>query len=162
VGTTADTSVTHLALAGGAVGLAGALHHWAPKLFGSLLGEGLGRAAAGLLLLGGLLLAVPDLVSGFLDQGTGVTPERVGQPDSGVAPRSAASRGGGALVRLGGGGVRVNRVGASARRSDEPVPDDPWGGHTLEWRTASPPLPGGPGPLEPVTSPAPLLDARTD
>ena len=41
---------------------------------------------------------------------------------------------------------------------DAEVPADPWGGHTLEWATASPPAPGGPGPIEPVTSATPLLD----
>jgi cytochrome c oxidase subunit 1 len=45
-------------------------------------------------------------------------------------------------------------------KADGDVPADPWDGHTLEWATASPPAPGGPGPIEPVTSATPLLDRK--
>ena len=41
------------------------------------------------------------------------------------------------------------------------VPADPWDGHTLEWATASPPVARrGPGPVDAVTSAAPLLDRK--
>jgi cytochrome c oxidase subunit 1 len=40
-----------------------------------------------------------------------------------------------------------------------PAGDDPWGGHTLEWTTRSPPPRGNfAEPLPPVRSYAPLLD----
>jgi len=135
VGTTADTAVVHLALAGGAIGVVGALHHWATKLFGTVLGEGVGRLAALLLLVGGA------------------------DVEDGVEALNLVALIGGGIVVGAVVLVLVNIVGGAARRGDEPVPADPWGGHTLEWRTASPPVPGGPGPLEPVTSPQPLLDA---
>jgi cytochrome c oxidase subunit 1 len=156
VGTTADTSVVHLALAGGAVGVVGALHHWSTKIFGATFGEGVGRAAAVLLLLGGVVLAGPDLASGFLDQPAGL----VGgfEVEDGVEALNLVSLIGGGIVLLGVLLVLVNWAGAVSRRPDEPVPDDPWGGHTLEWRTSSPPAAGGPGPLEPVASESPLLD----
>lgn len=157
VGTTADTSATHLALAAGAVGVVGALHHWSSKIFGTLFGEGIGRAAAALLLLGGAVLAIPDLASGLLDQPAGLVAGV--DVEDGVELLNLVSLIGGVVVVLGVLLVLVNLVGSVSRRSDDPVPSDPWGGHTLEWRTASPPVPGGPGPLEPVTSPAPLLDA---
>ena len=164
VGTTADTSVVHLALAGGAVGVVGALHHWSTKIFGAVFGEGVGRAAAVLLLLGGVVLAAPDLWSGFLDQPAGLVSGY--EAEDGVEALNLVSLVGGALVLLGVLLVLVNWAGAVSRRPDDAVPDDPWGGHTLEWRTSSPPAPGGPGPLEPVTSPSPLLDwsepTRTD
>lgn len=164
VGTTADPAVGHLALVAGAIGVVGALHHWSTKLFGTVLNEGLGRLAALLLLVGGVLLAVPDLVSGLLevggaDQGqlAGLAPQEVAD---GVEALNLVSLAGGALLLLAVLLVLVNLVGAAARRADDPAPDDPWGGHTLEWRTSSPPAPGGPGPIDPVTSPAPLLDLK--
>lgn len=156
-GTTADPAVVHLVLGAGAIGVVGALHHWATKLFGAQLGEGAGRLAAVLLLLGGLALAVPDLVSGFLGQPAGVA--QVGAVEDGVEALNALSLAGGALLLLAVLVVLVNIVGGAARRGED-VPADPWGGHTLEWATSSPPTPGGPGPIEPVTSPAPLLDRR--
>ena len=155
VGTTADTAVVHLALAGGAVGVVGALHHWPSKIFGTVFSEGIGRTAAVLLLLGGVALAAPDLVSGFLDQPAGLVAGA--DVEDGVEALNLVSLAGGGLVLLGVLLVLVNLTGSASRR-DEPAPDDPWGGHTLEWRTTSPPAPGGPGPLEPVTSAAPLLD----
>jgi heme/copper-type cytochrome/quinol oxidase subunit 1 len=156
VGTTADTAVVHLVLAGGAVGVIGALHFWPTKIFGTVFGERIGRTAAVLLLLGGVALAAPDLVSGFLDQPAGL----VGGADveDGVEALNLVSLAGGGIVLLGVLLVLVNLTGSVSRRPDDAVPDDPWGGHTLEWRTTSPPAPGGPGPLEPVTSAAPLLD----
>jgi cytochrome c oxidase subunit 1 len=37
--------------------------------------------------------------------------------------------------------------------------DDPWGGHTLEWATTSPPAPENfTGPLPPVRSQRPVWD----
>jgi cytochrome c oxidase subunit 1/cytochrome c oxidase subunit I+III len=156
VGTTADTAVVHLALAGGAVGVVGGLHHWSTKLFGSVFAEGVGRAAAVLLLLGGVLLAGPDLASGFLDQPAGLV--RGVEVEDGVEALNLGSLVGGGIVLFAVLLVLVNLAGAVSRRPSDPVPDDPWGGQTLEWRTSSPPAIGGPGPLEPVTSPAPLLD----
>lgn len=163
VGTTADPAVSHLALGAGAVGVAGALHHWSTKIFGSVLSEGIGRLSALLLLAGAAALAVPDFVSGLLDEGG--TGQLAGLPAGvpvadGVEALNLVSLAGGALVILGVLLVLVSIVGGAARRPGDGVPADPWDGHTLEWRTASPPLPGGPGPLEPVVSPAPLLDIK--
>jgi cytochrome c oxidase subunit 1 len=51
-------------------------------------------------------------------------------------------------------------VVVSLRRRREAGPD-PWGGHTLEWATSSPPAPGNfDRPLPPIRSHAPLLDLR--
>lgn len=164
VGTTADPAVTHLALGAGAIAVLGAIHLWSPKLFGTLLGEGLGRLAAVVLLLGGAVLALPDLVSGLLEADGAQQGQLAGLPEQqvadGVEALNVVSLLGGGLVLVGVLLVLVNLVGGAARRSDEPVPDDPWDGHTLEWRTSSPPSPAGPGPLDPVTSAAPVLDIK--
>ena len=47
-----------------------------------------------------------------------------------------------------------------AARSRDLPGDDPWGGHTLEWATSSPPPVGNFASLPPITSEAPLYDAR--
>jgi cytochrome c oxidase subunit 1 len=46
-------------------------------------------------------------------------------------------------------------------RDRKPAGDDPWGGHTLEWVTSSPPPAlNFVAPLPPIRSYAPLLDLR--
>ncbi|MGH8775479.1 MAG: cbb3-type cytochrome c oxidase subunit I [Jiangellaceae bacterium] len=157
VGTTADSAVVHGALLAGAIGGLGALHHWSTKLFGVQLKESIGRLAALVLLLGGLALAVPDFVSGLLDQPVGSTAPDV---QDGVEALNGVSLAGGALVLLGVLLVLLNLAASAARRKAGDVPADPWDGHTLEWLTTSPPAPGNFGPVEPVTSAAPLLDQK--
>ncbi len=46
-------------------------------------------------------------------------------------------------------------------RHPAPAGPDPWGGHTLEWATSSPPPRHNFAALPPVRSFAPLLDLRT-
>lgn len=156
-GTSADTAVTAAALVAGLLGAAGAMHHWATKLFGAQLKEGVGSLAALVLFVGGLVLAAPDFVSGFLDQEAGL---RVTLPvEDGVEALNAVSAIGAVVVLLGVLLLILNVTAGRAGDDDGEVPADPWGGQTLEWATTSPPSPGAPGPLEPVSSPEPLLDS---
>jgi heme/copper-type cytochrome/quinol oxidase subunit 1 len=157
-GTSADSAVTSAALVAGLLGVAGGVHHWSTKLFGSQLREGIGSVAALVLFVGGLLLAAPDLVSGFLDQGDGLRPAL--PIEDGVEALNAASALGAVVVLLGALLVILNLAVGRAGDEEGDVPADPWGGHTLEWATTSPPSPGGPGPIEPVTSAEPLLDTK--
>jgi cytochrome c oxidase subunit 1 len=53
-------------------------------------------------------------------------------------------------------------VGALVTSSDEEAEADPWGGHTLEWATSSPPPPANFTEVALVTSAAPLLDGRPE
>jgi cytochrome c oxidase subunit I len=157
-GTTADSSVVHFVLLAGLIGVAGAVHHWSSKIFGVVLAEGTARTAAVVLFLGTVLLAGPDLVSGFLDQPAGLLPE---QAEDGVEALNAVALGGGVVVTLGVVLVVVNVLAGAAKRDGEAVAADPWGnGQTLEWLAASPPSPSGIGPVEPVISAEPLLDAK--
>ena len=152
--TTWESGQMHLVLLGGG-GLAGfgALHYWAPKLWGRRMGEGAAKLTFLLLFLGVVLLAAPDLVSGALDQPLG---RAVFEGDDAIEPLNAVSAGGGVVVVL---GVLVFLLNLLGLRRAEPAGDDPWDGHTLEWATASPPLPGNfTGPLPDVSSDRPLLD----
>jgi heme/copper-type cytochrome/quinol oxidase subunit 1 len=154
-GTTWSTAEAHHVLIGLTAASFAALAFWAPKIYGRLLPEGAARALAGALLLGAVLLDVPDMISGFLDQSAQFL--GVGDDVSTIEALNAASLAGGVLLGLG----AVGFVGLllAPRRGDAPG-DDPWSGHTLEWTTSSPPPVGSFASLPPITSEAPLYDAR--
>jgi heme/copper-type cytochrome/quinol oxidase subunit 1 len=152
--TTWMTGQAHAVLLGVSLAAVGAVHYWAPKLFGRMLNGALGLLTAALLLIGTLVLVVPDLVSGALDQPAFLTE---GSVRSGVEALNAVALAGGILVTLGLLLFIVNLFGAASRRHAG-APDDPWGGQTLEWATSSPPHPGNFAGLEDVVSPEPLLD----
>lgn len=159
-GSTFATGQQHYVLGAAAIAAIGGLHYWAPKLFGRTLSEGAGMLSA-LLLLGGVVaLALPDLVSGVLDQQRGSFESVGGGPvRDGVETLNLLSLLGGGLLVLGVVVFAANLVGALARRTpDSPIADDPWQGHTLEWATASPPPAGNFGDLPTLRSAHPLLD----
>ena len=160
-GTTWMTAQTFLVLTGAVVaGLAG-VAFWAPKLYGKLVPDGLTRLGGTLVFLGALVAAVPQAVAGLaFDQGR-VVAGGVGTVDPGdldtVEVLDLVSGIGLAVVAL---GLLVAGLALSRRRSGEGPGDDPWDGHTLEWATSSPPAVGHFGSLPPITSEAPLYDAR--
>jgi cytochrome c oxidase subunit I len=161
-GTVWQTAQMHYTLYGGAVLAAfAALWHWAPKIWGYHLGEPAGKVVFLLTFLGALLLAAPDLVSGLVED---QARRAVEAPDDALnVALNGVSLAGGVLGVLGilvAFGDLLGRVG---RRKGLPAVDDPWGGHTLEWATPSPPPPGNfVGAIPVVTSPTPLLDDRPD
>jgi heme/copper-type cytochrome/quinol oxidase subunit 1 len=156
VGTSADSGVSELAVVAGILGVAAGLHFWPTKLVSAPLKDGAGILAALVLLLGGLAAGVPDIISGFQDQPFGVA--ALDHVKDGVEAMNGIALVGSIVVILGIALVLLNV--AVGRNDDDDVPADPWDGQTLEWATASPPVPGGPGPLAPVTSAEPLLDNK--
>jgi heme/copper-type cytochrome/quinol oxidase subunit 1 len=154
IGTSADGAHLAAVLLAGLVGGAAGLGHWGVKLTGRVWGAGLGRLAVLLLALGTLLVAVPDLVSGFLDQ-----PDfAVGSVEDGVEAMNVIAFAGWIVVLL--GLLALIGTAAASLTSRVAAPADPWGGQTLEWLSPSPPPIGNfVDPLPPVTSPTPLLDA---
>jgi heme/copper-type cytochrome/quinol oxidase subunit 1 len=156
IGTTATTAQIHYVLGAVLLGLFGGLAHWAPKIWGRLLPEPASSALAVGGLLGVVLLSLPDLVGGFLDQGVllaGVTDD-VGT----VEALNVTSAIGGGVVILVVVGFLAVLVRAATGTAD--AADDPWEGHTLEWVTTSPPGPGNFTDLPVITSEAPVYDAR--
>ncbi|MEQ8842767.1 MAG: cbb3-type cytochrome c oxidase subunit I [Acidimicrobiales bacterium] len=131
---------------------------WAPKIGGSELPPMMGRLVAVSLIGGGLLLGGAQVVNGFFE--TSVVPLVAPTDDVGDA-LNVVSLLGMLLIAVGVLGL-VAALG-KALRSTETAADDPWGGHTLEWATATPPPPGNFAEAPAlVTSEAPLLDAPTD
>lgn len=119
-------------LAAGLLGAFGALHYWAPKIFGRVVSEGGGRVVFALLFLGGALVAAPDLVAGVVE-----AVADTGDDISGTLEAlNAVSAAGGVLVSL---GVLAFLANLAASPRDHERAGDPYDGHTLEWATASPP-----------------------
>jgi cytochrome c oxidase subunit 1 len=147
----------HYTLFGGSVmGLFTAVYLWFPKVTGVLLGERLGRWHFWLTFVGMNLTFFPMF---FL--GESGMPRRIADypASSGWEDLNGLSTIGSYVLGVS-IAVFVLNVALSLLRR-RPAGPDPWGGHTLEWATSSPPPPGGfTGPLPPVRSPAPLLDAR--
>jgi heme/copper-type cytochrome/quinol oxidase subunit 1 len=136
----------------------GGLHYWAPKIWGRELSEGGAKLAFFALLLGVLLLAVPDLVTGALDQPLAA---REFDGRDAIEPLNALAAAGGGLVVLAALIAVVNLVASIGGRRGDPAADDPWEGHTLEWATTSPPPEHNfVDELPELTSERPLLDRR--
>ena len=155
--TTATSSQTHFVLLAVMLGLFGGVVHWSPKIWGRGFPEGASTALALGALVGTVVLALPDVVSGFLDQTS-----RLGGPSSGhvstIEALNVVSAIGGGILLL----VALGFLGLLARTTAgaRDAADDPWEGHTLEWATTSPPPVGNFDSLPPVLSEAPLYDAR--
>jgi cytochrome c oxidase subunit 1 len=132
-----------------------AVHYWAPKLWGFRLSAGLARLEALLLAGGALLLVASELVLGLQDM-----PLHTATYSSAdgwqVANLGAAL--GGAGVGLGAVLFAFDLLAGTRRR--RPDLDDPWGGHTLEWATSSPPPRHNFERLPEIRSETPLLDHR--
>ena len=148
VGTTADSSVLHYVLGATAIAAIGAIHYWWPQVLTRPLQEGLGRLTALVLLLGVILLSLPDIISGLLDEPAGSLYTNV---RDGVAALNAVSFVGGLLVLLAVLLFVVNLAMSMARTLDGDA-TDPWDGHTLEWAADA-------GAVA-VHSASPLFDAR--
>ena len=158
-GTSVGGAMLQLALIAGLLAAVAGLYYWSPKILGRKLPAGLGMLA-GLSLLGGAIVsAVPDAISGFLEQ-----QERAFEAGTrdGVEALNFISLLGSFGVLAGFGLVLVAIPAAMFLGGDDDDDDEdprnPWNGHTLEWLTESPPAPGNfDGPFV-VTSEAPLLD----
>ena len=137
------------------VGAVAALYFWAPKLWGRHLSEKLGKLQF-LALVGGLLLSVlPMFVLGIQDMGAHTSSYVT---DSDWGPANLVASIGGAIVILGVLLLILNLLVSVVASRGEAAGSDPWGGHTLEWTTTSPPPADNFRVLPEVRSETPLLD----
>lgn len=156
-GTTAVNGVAGAALLIGVLGVLAALGHWSPKLFGRSVPDGAVKLGAVLVTAGAVAVLSGELVAGLYDQG----PLPVGADLRDTAEAMAVVvLAGWALATLGVVVVAAALLTATLGEG-EPADDDPWGGHTLEWATTSPPPPHNFAEVPLVTSAAPLLDASS-
>jgi heme/copper-type cytochrome/quinol oxidase subunit 1 len=158
VGTTWMTAQANLVLIGALTAGVAGVAFWAPKLYGKLLPEPLVGLGGLLLLLGTLAYTVPDAISGIVGQPRLMSGGDINPSDVDTIETLNLVSAIGAVVVVAGFVVVVLAL-AKPKGSAE-VADDPWDGHTLEWATTSPPPVGNFLALPPVTSEAPVYDAR--
>jgi heme/copper-type cytochrome/quinol oxidase subunit 1 len=134
----------------------GGLVYWGPKLWGRRLSEPAMYGVALLGLLGVALIAIPDVILGFMKQPAGTVNDF--GIDGPVGFLNALSGVGYVVLAL-----ALLGVIAQALRGFRRGPlagDDPWQGQTLEWATTSPPPAGNFAEPPVVSSAQPLLDVR--
>lgn len=128
-----------------------ALHFWCPKITGRMANDGLGKLLALMGFGGAVLVGLPLCVLGFANRWDGLA-------DAADALHLVSTAGAALLAAT----VLLTGVNLLAASRGPRAADDPWGGQTLEWATASPPPTGNFGELPLVESPEPLLDAKED
>jgi cytochrome c oxidase subunit 1 len=125
----------HYVLIGGAVfPLLGAIYYWFPKWTGRMLSERLGRINFALVFIGFHLTFWPMHHLGLHGM-----PRRVYTyvPETGWGPMNLLATIGAGVLFAGVALLLFNMLWSYLR--GEVAGDDPWGGETLEWSTASPP-----------------------
>ncbi|MFJ8781824.1 cbb3-type cytochrome c oxidase subunit I [Streptomyces sp. NPDC102476] len=153
----------YVLFAGSAFGLFAAIYFWFPKVSGVMLSERGGRLHFWLLVLGTNLTFLPMFALGYEGM-----PRRVWTYAAfdGFGLFNLLSSIGAAFLAAATVVFIVNVLWTLRQREHgraEPAPDDPWGAHTLEWATTSPPPRHNftpEHPIPPITSFAPLLDLR--
>jgi cytochrome c oxidase subunit 1 len=157
-GTAWTTAHVHVVVFGAPLLLGVAsLYHWAPKLFGRQLANGLGGIVF-LLLFGGFFL---NGLGTYL-LGYDGAPAHVGDyTDTTQLNYSRLAAAGGVLVLVGVALLVLDVARALAGRGTATSEADPYEGLTLEWATASPPAPENFDAVPEVRSPYPLYDLRT-
>jgi cytochrome c oxidase subunit I len=142
-------------LAGSVFGLFAGLYYWWPKVTGVLLREGLGRLHFALFVIGANVTCIPQFLLGQDGMARRIADY---PPGLGWGGLNLLSTIGAFVIALSMVVFAVNVV--LALRRPVPAGDDPWGGHTLEWATTSPPPRHNFDALPPIRSHAPLLDLR--
>ena len=124
----------HYVMASGAViGFLGGLHHWWPKMFGTMYNEKAGQAGALLIFFGFNLTFFPQFVAGSRGM-----PRRYHEYVSEYEGMQLMSSYGSFILAAGLVWVLFYLLYALFRGPK--APDNPWGGVTLEWETATPPI----------------------
>ena len=132
----------------------GGLAYWGPKMTGRLGSDKALSALAAVGLLAALTYTIPDVVNGAIHQPQNVVDYATGNRSLNVVAAVGAIVLGLVIVDVLLIVARSGAIGASAGA-------DPWGGHTLEWFTTSPPPPGNfSQPVGPIASDRPLLDRQ--
>jgi cytochrome c oxidase subunit I len=149
----------HYVLFGGSVfALYAGIYYWFPKFTGRVLDEALGKWHFWMTLVGFHLTFLVQHVLGLEGM-----PRRVADylPEDGFTFLNRVSSIGAFLLGASTLPFLWNVWRTLRGRRGVVAGDDPWGGHTLEWATASPPPAHNfAGPLPPIRSNRPVWDAR--
>jgi len=155
--TTASQGDTLYVLVGaGVFGGFAALHYWFPKFNGRLAGEGLGKIALAVMVVGINLYVLPMFFAGLEGQPVDVFKY---YGDLGVDGYNLVASIGAFVLVIG----LLLELGNLAHSWNNGLPargHDPWGGATLEWYALSPPPPHNFDAVPDVRSAEPLHDIR--
>ena len=160
-GTVLATAVMEHVLIASVIGIIAGLYYWAPKIFGYQLNRNVGILSA-LTLLGGLALSGgSNIINGILDEGDEVyhLSAYEGVWDSNAVEFFNIVGAIGSILLLAGIGLVILDLTISVilRKGNDENAKDPWGGHTLEWATDSPPPTGNFTDAPVVDNERPLL-----
>ena len=160
-GTVLATAVMEHVLIASVIGIIAGLYYWAPKIFGYQLNRNVGILSA-LTLLGGLALSGgSNIINGILDEGDEVYHSSAyeGVWDSNAVEFFNIVGAIGSILLLAGIGLVILDLTISVilRKGNDENAKDPWGGHTLEWATDSPPPTGNFTDAPVVDNERPLL-----
>ncbi|HMG42959.1 MAG TPA: cytochrome c oxidase subunit I [Acidimicrobiales bacterium] len=151
----------HYVLFGGSVfALYAGIYYWWPKFTGRTLDERLGKVHFWMNLIGFHMTFFVQHILGLDGM-----PRRVADylPDDGFTTLNRVSSIGAFLLGASTLPFLWNVWRTSRGRLGSVAGDDPWGGHTLEWATTSPPPPHNfEGPLPEIRSNRPVWDANHD
>jgi heme/copper-type cytochrome/quinol oxidase subunit 1 len=160
--TTASTAASGYVLVGGPVlGGFAALYYWFPKITGRVVGEGLAKSSATLIVLGAQVTFIPLFLAGV--EGQQVDIFKFFEASDAINAMSLNAYNliatiGAFVLSL---GVVLAIVNAYVSlKSGVRAGPDPWGGETLEWFTTSPPPPHNFDVVPDVRSDEPLRDIR--
>jgi heme/copper-type cytochrome/quinol oxidase subunit 1 len=162
LGTSWQTAQDDLIWIAAVTGGLAALFWWAPKIWGRMVSAATGHALAALLLVGGVVLAVPLAIAGALDQPAGAFEF---EARDGIEALNTISAVGAVIIALAAllTVYALSRALAGGRPDERTDVADPWGGQTLEWSTASPPpVDNFDGAIAEVSSATPLFEDPGD
>jgi cytochrome c oxidase subunit 1 len=110
----------------------GGMYHWFPKMFGKMVNQNWGRAAAIMLFIGFNVTFFPQFV-----MGTHGSPRRWATYPAEFQPYHVMSTIGAYIMAISLITVALNWL--TALLWGKKAPANPWGGNSLEWHTPSPP-----------------------
>jgi heme/copper-type cytochrome/quinol oxidase subunit 1 len=148
-----EASLVYLAY-GTVLAVLGGVVHWAPKLWGRRLPDAKVLPLALLGVAATVLAGFPYYIAGFADQPAGSAVHDYDGPAELWNVLVTVGHGLMALTVLAFVGLALRAL--TGRR--EPVGDDPWDGHTIEWATTSPAPYDNFVDVPVITSPEPMLD----
>ena len=144
----------HYTLGGGSMfAMFGALFFWFPKIFGVQLDERLGKWIFACMFIGFNITFIPMAFMGL----EGMARRVYTYPDIGnLGALNAVATAGAVIMAIGVALFFVNVVVSAWKHV--PVPNNPWGGYSLEWATSSPPPEVNFESLPPIRSKRPVWD----
>lgn len=155
-GTTFHDGLRGIVVGATVLSITGALHHWAPKIWGRRMAEPLGFGAVLAAALGGVLWGLGGILAGVDNQPAYPVSALAGGDN--VELYNLITLIGILAVTAGALLTALNAAQSAVGRNAAPGAGVAWSGLTLEWATTSPPSPGNFDQPPVVHSATPLAD----